>query len=170
MMPYYKWMAISKVCISRRVIFCFSFWKLNGKACIPGSLETETERQFLVDYHPHGTARTADWNTLPSFWERGLFACPGTSARGAAFWLGTHLETTEVLSGNRMPSLHSPSASQQLSGIFQKGAYTLIWSTDLCTCCLGNTPRSPSSSGQQGLCLRSHWSHCISLHASKAAA
>lgn len=96
---------------------------------------------------------------IQSFCEKDLFTCPGDLARGAGFRFGTHLVTSELLSGDLgqgMPSSHSPLASLQLPGTSQKRPYTLVWSPCFCNCYPGHISRSPGSGGQRGLHLQSH--------------
>lgn len=73
----------------------------------------ESERWFSADCHPQRAAQTAEETHPRSFWDRGLFASPATTAWEAGLRLGAHLEAKRMLSENRdrrAPSLPSLSA------------------------------------------------------------
>ena len=114
--------------------------------CIPGSHGTLSvtirEDSSWQATTPRALHREQTETHPHPFCEKGLFTCPGASAWGAGFRFATHLEATEVHSGNvgwGTPSLYFPSASLQLAGTSQKRAYILIWSPNFCKCCPGNT-------------------------------
>lgn len=86
-------------------------------------------------------------------------------ASGAVFRFGVHLEAMEVLSGNinfEMPSFYSSTTLPQLTGISQKGAYTLIFMT-----VAQWTPSNHPARGPSGLMLIYK---TVYLHSLKAAA
>ena len=60
-------------------------------------------------------------------------------------WLWIHLVAFRAAvkdHGLWTPSWHGPSALLQLPAVPQKGAYTLVWSPNFCSCCPGDTSRS----------------------------
>lgn len=63
------------------------------RTCAPRSHETVTVKEIVLGWLPlPGHCTESRQNMPPSFWERGLFACPGTVAWGACFWFGTLTE------------------------------------------------------------------------------
>lgn len=102
---------------------------LSGKATTPKTLPREQ-----TDTHPRSACG------------KGPSACPGASTWGTGFKFATHVEPTDVLSGNsgqRAPSLSPPLASPQITHASQKGDYTLVWSPNFCNFHTGATPDLP---------------------------
>lgn len=97
---------------------------------------------------PQGTVKTANWSIFSSFSvkEATLFILE-IQTEGQAQSLGSIVVYQAALKEHRLwiSSWSSPSALFQLTGIFQEGAYTFIWSPNFCNCCLGDTFRRPSS-------------------------
>lgn len=124
-----------------------------GTVLLGSTALKQSERPFLEGYQPQGMAQTAI-KTHPQLflWKRPI------DLSGSLSWVQTlglpHREATAELSegvcGSRLPSLHSPLTSLQLTGSFQKEAYTFIRSPDI----LQPSPREhlqiTRSGGQQG--------------------
>lgn len=125
----------------------------------------------MAGYYAQSTMKKVDWSTSPqSFCERNLFACAGFLAWGTDFQSATHLGVYWVALGKyrlMIPSLVSPSALLQLSGIWKR-AYALIWNPDFCDCCTGDSSRSPGSGSHQGYTSSS--TGRVHLHTLKSAA
>ena len=59
-------------------------------------------------------------------------------ASGAGFWFGTLIRACGgALREWRLVDIIFVLPSASLAGIFQKGAYTLVWCADFCGCCQG---------------------------------
>ena len=103
--------------------------------CIPGNYRTLTIVETVLGRlpHPGHCTDTADWNTpLPFLRNRPTCLSWSLSLRGSLQIWHTYRDY-EMISGNvgqRIPSLFSPSALLQFSGISHERAYTLIWNPD----------------------------------------
>lgn len=91
------------------------------------------------------------------FYEGRLLSSTIISILVASFRFYSHLEKTEVLSGNichRVPTLLFLCLTKS-SAVSPRKFHTLIW-TNFCNYCPGDIPRLSGSGDQQDLCLQSH--------------
>ena len=110
----------------------FNYLALKARgACVPGSYRSVTIRDSVIgSLPPKSTAQIAVKHNL-SLSEKKAYLLvkkvwPEGKTSGLAHLRGlqSYSQGTEA---RGIPSLHSPSASLQLIGIFQKGAYILLW-------------------------------------------
>ena len=123
---------------------------LVGKgARIAGSHRTVTIREIVLGRLPppgHCTDSRRKHAPTLSIKKTPIFFVLGPQPEGHASYLAHIQRAMEMLLGNRgqqMPFLCSFSVSLQLAGVSQKGAYTLIWSPELCSCHPVDPSRSP---------------------------
>lgn len=132
------------------------FWWRGGLVFLGPIGLLKSERQFLADYQPQSTAKTAD--TTPVFLRKNVFACAG-----AGFRFGTHLEAHKTTLEEDRPgdSIFTLSfcLATYSSPVFPKkeliqSAYTIFVTV---------ISRSAGSGGQQGLFLWSNRTVCICI-------